>query len=128
MLQIAYLGGGGKYANYMKEAVKRILRLRAIKLQNTLPGSTKGTRIAIHHSGIPLEQAELNILLSQEDVCFVIGDSRGLTEDFLKSCHKVYSVSSLPVSHPLEAAILTEQIERITIYGSTESGEILNVV
>ena len=117
MLSIVHLGGGGKYANYLKEAAKRISRLRPIQVLTATPTGTKSFRVAVHASGEPLTREELTNLMARDDIAFIIGDSRGIRPEVLSSCHAVYSVSPLPVSHQIEAAILAEQIEQIAVNG-----------
>ena len=120
MISIIHLGNGGRYTNYLKETIKVIARLRPIQLLSSLPvGAANRTyRIAIDASGTALDSKTLTKLLTTKSAMqFVIGDSRGLQHDVIDGCDVVYSISSLPVSHQIEAAILAEQIEHITVYG-----------
>ena len=47
-----------------------------------------------------------------EDVSFVIGGPEGLSTDFLKTSHEVWSLSALTLPHPLVRVVLAEQLYR----------------
>jgi 23S rRNA pseudoU1915 N3-methylase RlmH len=119
MLNIVHLGNGGRYTNYLKETIKLIARIRPIQLSASLPsGGTRPFRVAIDKSGTPLTREALaRLMREREDITFVVGDSRGQRPETLAACDAVFSVSSLPVTHQIEAAILAEQIEMVAIYG-----------
>ncbi len=49
---------------------------------------------------------------NQQSVCFIIGGPEGLSCDFLKKSHDVWSISEMTFPHPLVRIILIEQIYR----------------
>lgn len=118
MINIIYFGSGSKYANYLKDSIKRISRVRGVNLSNNIvSASNAGKKVAIHQSGAPLTYETLTTLLANEHINFVIGDSRGIRSEILGDCDLIFSVSSLAIPHAIEAAILAEQIEKISIQG-----------
>jgi len=114
MIYLIHRGWGGKYTNYIAQTIKNINLMRKCDFTPYPPlGSAK--KIAIHHSGKPLDSTMLENYLSQPKVSFYFGDSKGLPTEILSDADDVVSVSTLPVSHQLEAAILTSAIESLLI-------------
>lgn len=114
MIHIVHRGLGGKYTNYAQDSVKRMRRIRAVDLSNSIP-ARPGFSIAVCRDGKPVTRDTLCHFLENEHVTIYIGDSKGLPDEIVDGSDAVVSVSSLPVPHQLEAAIIIEQIENIIL-------------
>jgi len=112
MIRFIHRGMGGKYTNYISQAIRNIARCQAIEFSSNTP-SSPGYRVAISKSGQPLTASELKDILSKQNITFFLGDSKGLPKEILDESDAVYSVSSLNVPHQLEAAILIGEVESL---------------
>ena len=114
MIYLIHRGWGGKYTNYVAQTVKNINLMRRLEFTQYAPMSG-GKKVAIHHSGKPLDSTMLLNYLSQPKVSFYLGDSKGLPSNVLSEADEIVSLSPLNISHQLEAAILTSAIESLLI-------------
>ena len=114
MIYFVHRGMGGRYTSYVNDAVKKISRVRPILFSANSPHSP-GLRVAVCQSGTPLTEERMRIFLAQENVTFYFGDSRGMPVEIVSSSDCAVSVSSLPVSHQIEAAIVADQVSRLLI-------------
>jgi hypothetical protein len=121
MIHIVHRGMGGRYTSYIQESVRKIARKRPITISSSAP-TKPGYRVAVSGVGGALTPAALRAMLGRQTVTFYFGDSRGIPDDVVAAADAVVSVSSLPIPHQIEAAILAEEIERAVFEPPTESG------
>ena len=114
MINFVHKGMGGQYATYVKQTVQKIARLRDARLSSDA-SSASGYRVAVCATGAPLTIDDIEAILRHRKVTFFLGDSAGLDPSILSSSDKVVSVSSLPVAHHMEAAIIADQVEKALV-------------
>ncbi len=112
MINIYYRGLGGRYTNYLQETAKKVSRRRVMQVTNRMPVRS-GYKIAVCQNGVALTREKLAGYLANKEITFIVGDSNGLPESIANQCEERVTVSSLAGHHTLEAALLTEEIERI---------------
>lgn len=79
--------------------------------------SSKDFLIVLDERGEFLKSYELALLFEKVwqnsyNVCFLVGDPEGLSEDFKKRAHKLLSLSSLTLNHEVVLLVLAEVIYR----------------
>lgn len=114
MINIVYRGQGGSYANYLRQSIKKIAAHRQASISLN-PPSKPGYRVAIAAGCEPLTASTMSQILERSQVTFFVGDSRGLPAEIVCCCDAAFSVSSLPVGHQFEAAILADQMVRTVL-------------
>lgn len=88
--------------------------MRRMELTPQEPANS-GYRVVISSSGTPISESKLKAILEKPRVSFYIGDSKGIPDSVLNQADEIVSLSSLNISHQLEAANLTSAIEDILI-------------
>ena len=111
MVRFVHRGLGGKYSTYVRDSIRAISRIRTTELTDR-SSSTKGFKVAIINHGTPLTETMVSDFLKKPELTFYFGDSCGLPADIVEACDVSCSVSSLPVAHQLEAAIVIQQVEK----------------
>ncbi len=77
----------------------------------------KSFTVALCVEGRPITSDQLASLIKQcamqgKDLCFIIGSSQGIDEDFKKQCDERISLSNMTFPHQMARVILTEQLYR----------------
>lgn len=114
MIHFIHRGKGGRYSQYIDATLKKINRLREIDFSSKHP-VRPGYKMAVNHTGSALTVDMLKAFLARDEVTFLLGDSKGMPEEWLADADIVCSVTTLPVSHEMEAAIMSDQIEKIIL-------------
>lgn len=114
MIYLIHRGWGGRYTNYVSQNIKSISRMRRMELTSQEPANS-GYKVVVSSTGVPVNDVNLKAILDNPRVSFYIGDSKGVPESVFNQADEIISVSSLQISHQLEAANLTAAIEKILI-------------
>lgn len=95
--------------------VQRIMQKEEDKLLRLLPANTY--KIALDRLGKPVSTLQMaenmrQWLFDGRPVAFLVGGPEGFSDDFLKKCDQIWSLSALTFAHPLVRILFAEQVYR----------------